>query len=73
MELHAKTTIFAEGCRGHLTKFLTKKLNLREQAKAEHQSFGIGLKELWELDPKKHIPGYIEHTFGWPLVSGESS
>lgn len=65
MELHAKVTVFAEGCRGHLTKGLSKKLNLRE--KCEPMSFAIGLKELWELDEKKFIPGYAEHTFGWPL------
>ncbi|CAB3373648.1 Hypothetical predicted protein [Cloeon dipterum] len=65
MELHAKCTIFAEGCHGHLTKQLANKFNLRD--KAEPQSYGIGLKEVWEIDPAKHSPGRVEHTVGWPL------
>ncbi|XP_011306865.1 electron transfer flavoprotein-ubiquinone oxidoreductase, mitochondrial [Fopius arisanus] len=65
MELHAKCTIFAEGCHGHLTKQLTRKLNLRTDA--EPQSYGIGLKEIWEIEPAKHRPGAVEHTIGWPL------
>ena len=67
MELHAKTTIFAEGCHGHLTKQLKKQFNLSEDV--ERMSYGIGLKELWEVDPAKHHPGRVEHTIGWPLVS----
>lgn len=67
MELHAKCTIFAEGCHGHLGKQLFKKFNLR--ATCEPQSYGIGLKELWEVEPAKHMPGTAEHTVGWPLVS----
>ncbi|KAK9886897.1 hypothetical protein WA026_019153 [Henosepilachna vigintioctopunctata] len=65
MELHAKCTIFAEGCHGHLTKQIIKKFNLR--ANSEPQTYGLGIKELWEIDPSKHIPGTVEHTFGWPL------
>uniref|UniRef100_A0A0N4ZM92 Electron transfer flavoprotein-ubiquinone oxidoreductase n=1 Tax=Parastrongyloides trichosuri TaxID=131310 RepID=A0A0N4ZM92_PARTI len=65
MELHAKCTIFAEGCRGHLSKQIIKKFNLQE-GKCD-MSFGIGLKELWEIDKSKHKPGYVEHTLGWPL------
>lgn len=65
MELHAKCTIFAEGCHGHLSKQIIKKFNLRSNAEA--QTYGIGLKELWEIDPAKHKPGRVEHTFGWPL------
>ncbi|GAB6031806.1 hypothetical protein CHUAL_010208 [Chamberlinius hualienensis] len=65
MELHAKCTIFAEGCHGHLSKQLIEKFKLRE--KVEPQTYGIGLKELWEIDPAKHHPGTIEHTVGWPL------
>ncbi|XP_034951282.1 electron transfer flavoprotein-ubiquinone oxidoreductase, mitochondrial [Chelonus insularis] len=65
MELHAKCTIFAEGCHGHLTKSLSKKLNLRSNC--EPQSYGIGLKEIWEIQPEKHRPGAVEHTVGWPL------
>lgn len=65
MELHAKCTIFAEGCHGHLAKQLMKTFNLRENC--EPQSYGIGLKEVWEIDPSRHSPGLIEHTVGWPL------
>ncbi|XP_047998829.1 electron transfer flavoprotein-ubiquinone oxidoreductase, mitochondrial [Leguminivora glycinivorella] len=65
MEFHSKITIFAEGCHGHLTKMVSKKYNLRE--KAEPQSYGIGLKELWEVKPENHKPGLVEHTIGWPL------
>ncbi|PSN37856.1 Electron transfer flavoprotein-ubiquinone oxidoreductase, partial [Blattella germanica] len=65
MELHAKCTIFAEGCHGHLAKQLFQKFNLRE--KCEPQSYGIGLKEVWEIEPSKHKPGTVEHTVGWPL------
>ncbi|EYB83514.1 hypothetical protein Y032_0334g2847 [Ancylostoma ceylanicum] len=63
MELHGKCTIFAEGCRGHLTKQILSKFNLSNHP----MSFGIGLKEMWQLDPAKHKPGYVEHTLGWPL------
>lgn len=65
MELHAKCTIFAEGCHGHLTKQVSKKFNLRE--KCEPQTYGLGIKEVWEIDASKHKPGTIEHTIGWPL------
>lgn len=66
MELHAKCTIFAEGCHGHLGKQLYKKFNLRTNC--EPQTYAIGLKELWEVEPSKHKPGTVEHTVGWPLV-----
>ncbi|KAK6032357.1 hypothetical protein OSTOST_01454 [Ostertagia ostertagi] len=59
-----KCTIFAEGCRGHLTKQILEKFKLVNHP----MSFGIGFKELWELDPAQHKPGYIEHTMGWPLT-----
>ncbi|KAK0176265.1 hypothetical protein PV328_000418 [Microctonus aethiopoides] len=65
MELHAKCTIFAEGCHGHLTKQVSKHFNLRSDC--EPQTYGIGLKEVWEIQPDKHRPGAIEHTIGWPL------
>uniref|UniRef100_A0A1B0B674 Electron transfer flavoprotein-ubiquinone oxidoreductase n=1 Tax=Glossina palpalis gambiensis TaxID=67801 RepID=A0A1B0B674_9MUSC len=65
MELHAKTTIFAEGCRGHLTKQIMRQFNLNEGS--QHQTYGIGLKEVWEIQPEKHQPGLVEHTIGWPL------
>ena len=65
MELRAKSTIFAEGCHGSLAKQLYKKFNLR--ANCEPQSYGIGLKEIWEIDKSLHRPGRVEHTVGWPL------
>lgn len=67
MELHAKATVFAEGCHGHLAKQLMNQFNLRE-GKC-NQTYGIGIKELWEIDPAKHHPGRIIHTMGWPLDS----
>ncbi len=65
MELHAKYTFFAEGCRGHLGKQLEEKFDLRRGA--DPQVYGIGLKELWEIKPEKHRPGLVVHTAGWPL------
>ena len=67
MELHARQTIFAEGCRGSLTKTLFERFNLRKDC--DPQSYGIGIKELWEIDPAKHSQGKIVHTVGWPLDS----
>ncbi len=65
MELHARYTFFAEGCRGNLGKQLEAKFNLRKDA--DPQVYGIGLKELWEIPPEKHKPGLVVHTAGWPL------
>ena len=65
MELHAKQTIFAEGCRGSLTKSLMQKFNLREGV--DPQAYGIGIKELWEVKPERHQAGLIVHTTGWPV------
>ncbi|XP_061240303.1 electron transfer flavoprotein-ubiquinone oxidoreductase, mitochondrial isoform X1 [Bos javanicus] len=65
LELHAKVTIFAEGCHGHLAKQLYRKFDLR--ANCEPQTYGIGLKELWVIDEKKWKPGRVDHTVGWPL------
>ncbi|WP_353859967.1 electron transfer flavoprotein-ubiquinone oxidoreductase [Azospirillum formosense] len=65
MELHAKQTIFAEGCRGSLTKTLFERFDLRRDA--DPQTYGIGIKELWEVDPAKSQPGLIVHTIGWPM------
>jgi electron-transferring-flavoprotein dehydrogenase len=67
VELHARQTVFAEGCRGSLTKQLFERFGLR--AGADPQTYGIGIKELWEIDPKKHRPGLVLHTIGWPLAS----
>lgn len=65
MEFHARCTIFAEGCRGHLTKVATQKFGLNSLS--EPMSFGIGLKEVWEIKAENHKPGLVEHTIGWPL------
>ena len=65
MELHGKYTLFAEGARGHLGKQLMAKYDLNKGK--DPQSYGIGIKELWEIDPAKHQPGLVIHTTGWPL------
>jgi electron-transferring-flavoprotein dehydrogenase len=65
MELHGKYTFFAEGCRGHLGRQLEEKFALRDGA--DPQVYGIGLKELWEVQPGRHQPGLVVHTAGWPL------
>jgi electron-transferring-flavoprotein dehydrogenase len=65
MELLAKQTIFSEGCRGHLGKQLMKKFDLRKTADAQH--YGLGIKEVWLVEPEKHQPGLVVHTTGWPL------
>src|SRR5882672_1370875 len=67
MELHARYTLFAEGCRGHLGKQLQDRYNLR--AGADPQVYGIGLKELWEITPERHQQGLVVHTAGWPLAA----
>ncbi len=67
VELLARQTVFAEGCRGSLTKALFEKLDLRRDC--DPQTYGIGIKELWEIDPAKHQPGLVIHTIGWPLDS----
>ena len=65
MELHAKYTLFAEGARGNLGKLLQEKFDLRKGV--DPQTYGIGIKELWEIDPAKHQAGLVIHTAGWPL------
>ncbi|HSI53337.1 MAG TPA: electron transfer flavoprotein-ubiquinone oxidoreductase [Ramlibacter sp.] len=65
MELHAKYTIFAEGSRGHLGKQLISRFKLDDGR--DPQGYAIGIKELWEVDPKRHQPGFVMHTAGWPL------
>lgn len=65
MDLLAKYTLIGEGVRGSLTKGLLEKYAL--DADSEPQKYGIGLKELWEVDPEKHQPGLVQHTMGWPL------
>jgi len=68
LELHARQTVFAEGCHGSLTKTLIQKFNLREGKSP--QTYGLGIKELWEIEPAKHKKGQITHTIGWPMDSG---
>ena len=65
MELHAKVTVFSEGCRGHLGKNLIKKFDLSNGKNP--QQYGIGFKEIWKLDEKNHQEGLVMHTAGWPL------
>ncbi|NMM28476.1 MAG: electron transfer flavoprotein-ubiquinone oxidoreductase [Glaciimonas sp.] len=65
MELHAKYVLFAEGSRGHLGKQLMQKFDLNKGK--DPQTYGLGIKELWEIDPALHQPGLVIHTAGWPL------
>ncbi|GAN95683.1 electron transfer flavoprotein-ubiquinone oxidoreductase [Komagataeibacter europaeus NBRC 3261] len=65
MELRAKYTLFAEGCRGSLTKQVTTMYNLRKGV--DPQTYGLGIKELWEIPKEMHRPGLVQHSFGWPL------
>jgi electron-transferring-flavoprotein dehydrogenase len=65
MELRAKYTLFAEGCRGHIGKRLISRYSLDSEADAQH--YGIGIKEIWDVDPTKHEEGLVVHTAGWPL------
>ena len=65
MDLLAKQTIFAEGCRGHLTKTLFEQFDLREGK--DPQTYAIGIKELWDIEPEKSKPGTVWHSVGWPL------
>jgi len=71
MEIHAKYTLFAEGVRGNLTKQMKAKFDL--EADCEPQVYGIGIKELWDIDPELHEPGKIVHTQGWPLSESGSN
>ncbi|MEO1245100.1 MAG: electron transfer flavoprotein-ubiquinone oxidoreductase [Pseudomonadota bacterium] len=64
-ELLGKYTVFAEGCRGNLGEQLMQRFDLRADADPQH--YGIGLKEIWEIDPEKHEEGLVVHTLGWPL------
>ena len=68
MELHAKYTLFAEGARGSLSKFIINHFDLSKDK--DHQKFGLGIKELWEIPKEKHNAGLVEHSFGWPLSDG---
>ncbi|WP_415264379.1 electron transfer flavoprotein-ubiquinone oxidoreductase [Pseudomonas serbica] len=65
MELRGKYTLFAEGCRGHIGKQLINQYQLASDADAQH--YGIGIKEIWDIDPSRHEAGLVVHTAGWPL------
>lgn len=65
MELHARQTVFAEGCHGSLTKTLIERFDL--QKNSDPQTYGLGIKELWEIKPENHKPGHTMHTIGWPM------
>ena len=67
LELHARQTIFAEGCRGHLTKRLFSTFGLRKHS--DPQTYGLGIKEIWEVPAEQHKKGLAVHTIGWPLDS----
>jgi len=71
MELVAKYTVFSEGCRGHLGKALIEKFNLVQGKDPQH--YGLGIKELWEIDPKHHREGLVIHTAGWPIAESGAS
>src|SRR3569623_1269289 len=70
MELHAKYTLLAEGARGHLSKRLVQHFDLA--AESEPQVYGLGIKELWDLLPEKHVPGRVVHTQGWPIAEHDA-
>jgi electron-transferring-flavoprotein dehydrogenase len=71
MELHARQTLFGEGCRGSCSEDVMKKLNLREGV--QPQTYGLGVKEVWEVPEDKIRPGLVQHTLGWPLQDGPFS
>ena len=68
MELRAKYTVFAEGCRGHLGKELISKFKLDAESSPQH--YGLGFKEIWDIAPENHQEGLVVHTAGWPLIEG---
>ena len=70
MELHAKYTVFSEGCRGQLGKQLIQQFKLDQDADPQH--YGIGIKELWDIDPALHQEGLVVHTAGWPLTESST-
>jgi electron-transferring-flavoprotein dehydrogenase len=71
LELHAKYTFFSEGCRGHLSKELMRIFDLR--AECDPQVYGLGVKELWDIAPDRHVPGKVVHTQGWPISETEGT
>ncbi|XXG89355.1 hypothetical protein AAC387_Pa12g1372 [Persea americana] len=69
VELKGRITLLAEGCRGSLSEKIIKEHKLREKGHAQHQTYALGIKEVWEIDEKNHKPGFVLHTLGWPLDS----
>eukprot|EP00249_Psilotum_nudum_P013678 c24456_g1_i4 orf=429-2360(+) len=69
VELRGRLTLLAEGCRGSLSEKIISKFDLRKQAAAQHQTYALGIKEVWEVEVRKHQPGFVLHTVGWPLNS----
>ncbi|KAJ8755435.1 hypothetical protein K2173_019233 [Erythroxylum novogranatense] len=67
VELKGRITLLAEGCRGSLSEKIIKKYGLREKVHAQHQTYALGIKEVWEIDESKHKAGAVLHTLGWPL------
>ncbi|KAF5945824.1 hypothetical protein HYC85_016052 [Camellia sinensis] len=66
-ESAGRITLLGEGCRGSLSEKIMKKYNLREKVQGQHQTYTLGIKEVWEIDSSKHEPGHVLHTLGWPL------
>ncbi|KAI3994641.1 hypothetical protein MKX01_027531 [Papaver californicum] len=67
VELKGRITLLAEGCRGSLSEKIIRDYKLREKVQAQHQTYALGIKEVWEIDELKHKPGAVFHTLGWPL------
>ncbi|GAB4859206.1 hypothetical protein Ancab_010666 [Ancistrocladus abbreviatus] len=67
VELKGRIVLLAEGCRGSLSEKIMRKYNLREKVQSQHQTYALGIKEVWEIDESKHQPGFVLHTLGWPL------
>jgi len=67
IELHAKATLLSEGCRGSLSEEVIRAFGLRDAAGADPQTYGLGIKEVWEVDPDRHVPGRVWHSVGYPL------
>ncbi|KAF8402360.1 hypothetical protein HHK36_013314 [Tetracentron sinense] len=67
VELKGRITLLSEGCRGSLSEKIMRDYKLREKLQAQHQTYALGIKEVWEIDEGKHKPGSVLHTLGWPL------
>ena len=67
VELHARQTLFAEGARGSCSEYVMKQFKLREGKDIQPQTYGLGVKEVWQIPTEKHKPGLVQHTLGWPL------